>query len=322
MTVEAVPYSGEGSDEWNDFVVKSNNGTLFHRLDFLDYHPDDKFEEHNLMFYYKGQNLLGVMPLAIDEEEGRRVARSPYGGSYGGIVVEDDIPFRRVDDMVEALVDYLEEKSVDEAIVRNAPREQNPVPSSYTEFHYSHKGFEIEDREVTNVVDLDRFEEDPFEIYEGRCRTAVRNAREELETTHNSEDWDSFYDILTETYDRHGKEPTHTREELEELSDRFPDRVRMALAYHEGEPAAGILQFVIDERVNSHFYNCRKEEHRGKNGVNLLLDEEIRRSKTQGFRYLDLGTSVENYEWNDGLVKFKESFGATGHLRNVYRLDL
>lgn len=323
MRIEACEFTGDHYDEWNEFVEHSNNGTLFHRLDFLDYHPDDRFDEHHLMFNYKGQNLVGVMPLALDESDAEKIANSPYGGSYGGIVTGNSMKFRYAKDVVSAMIDHLKEKGIDRIRIRPTPREQHISPSSYMEFHYHDHGFKVVDKEVTSVVDLNRIDDDPFDIYNRSCRNKVRKAkREDVEVSDHSHDWEAFYEILAETWDRHEKTPTHTLPELRDLYRRFPDRVKLSMAYHEDEPVAGILQFFVSSTTNFHFYNCHREEYRDLAPVNLLIDTEIRRSLEEGFRYFDFGTTVENYDWNDGLMTFKESFGAMGHFRNVFELEL
>ena len=37
------------SDEWDDFVDSSDNGTIFHKRTFLSYHPKDRFEDASLV---------------------------------------------------------------------------------------------------------------------------------------------------------------------------------------------------------------------------------------------------------------------------------
>jgi|AntDeeMinimDraft_5_1070356.scaffolds.fasta_scaffold01469_2 hypothetical protein len=323
MDIRTSPYDATERETWDEFVAGSNNGTLFHRLDFLDYHPDDRFDEHNLAFYYKGQNLMGVMPLAIEKQDGNTVARSPYGGSYGGIVHDTDLKFRYMGRMVAAMVDHLQEMEVDEISIRASPREQDRTPCSYLEFHLLDHGFDVADTEVTHVVDLSRFDDDPFDIYEGRCRRAVRKTKDEgIVVDRDPDDIAAFYDLLLETYDRHGKTPTHTLDELRELRSRFTDRVNLSVATYDGKVIAGQLGFVLNSRTYIHMYNCRSDEHKQLNAVNRLIDEEIRWAKKHGLDIFDLGTSVESHTWNAGLVKFKESFGATGQFRTRYTKTL
>jgi lipid II:glycine glycyltransferase (peptidoglycan interpeptide bridge formation enzyme) len=94
------------------------------------------------------------------------------------------------------------------------------------------------------------------------------------------------------------------------------------MARYDGEAAAGNMQFLVNDRTNLHFYNCHYKSYRDLAPVNLLLDREIEWSLTKGYDFLDLGTTVEHFEWNSGLMRFKESFGATGQFRTVYSVDV
>ena len=38
---------------WDDYIVKSNNGTIFHLRKFLSYHRDRNFKDCSLIFYEK-----------------------------------------------------------------------------------------------------------------------------------------------------------------------------------------------------------------------------------------------------------------------------
>ncbi|MCS7169495.1 MAG: hypothetical protein NZ949_02605, partial [Candidatus Kapabacteria bacterium] len=48
-------YRPEHRREWEQFVACSNNGTMFHRLQFLDYHRPGKFRFHHLLFRSSGE---------------------------------------------------------------------------------------------------------------------------------------------------------------------------------------------------------------------------------------------------------------------------
>jgi lipid II:glycine glycyltransferase (peptidoglycan interpeptide bridge formation enzyme) len=98
--------------------------------------------------------------------------------------------------------------------------------------------------------------------------------------------------------------------------------VNLSVATYDGKVIAGQLGFVLNSRTYIHMYNCRSDEHKQLNAVNRLIDEEIRWAKKHGLDFFDLGTSVESHTWNAGLVKFKESFGATGQFRTRYTKTL
>src|SRR5215468_3242705 len=85
--IDVVPFEPRHRDEWRTFVAASDNGTLFHDLDFLDYHRAGRFEEHHLLFFDRGE-LVAVLPAAIvPGANGARRLASPYGASIGGFVM-------------------------------------------------------------------------------------------------------------------------------------------------------------------------------------------------------------------------------------------
>jgi len=324
--LEVIEYDDSRKHEWNEFVEHSNNGTIFHNLDFLSYHPKGKFDERHLMFYKgssKGGKLLGVMPMALFHEEGKLVARSPYGASFGGIVVESFLPFEDSEHIVIGLINYLRDLGVAHVYVTPPPHIYHKIASDYIEFNLVRNGATIVKREITSVIDLTSFESDPFEIYAGRNRTAIRKA----EKSHLviKESWEAvmdFYGILMDTYSYHNKLPTHNLDELMRLRQKLPEFFKLDMAYVESQPIGGALYFICNPRVALLFYDCRKSEYSAHNPVNFLLHWGVLWAKQQGFKYLDLGTSTEDMQPTYGLFKFKEGLGARGVFRNTYRLDL
>ncbi|HET9135655.1 MAG TPA: GNAT family N-acetyltransferase, partial [Candidatus Kapabacteria bacterium] len=47
--------------KWDAFVDRSMNGTVFHKQQFLEYHPEGRFDFHHLMFF-QGEHLVAVLP--------------------------------------------------------------------------------------------------------------------------------------------------------------------------------------------------------------------------------------------------------------------
>ena len=68
---------------WDDYVLKSPGGTIFHTARFLSYHPAARFEFMNLAVG-EGDDLVCVLPGGrVSTGEGS-VFRSPVGASFGG----------------------------------------------------------------------------------------------------------------------------------------------------------------------------------------------------------------------------------------------
>lgn len=324
MTIEVVKYTKDKKDEWNEFVANSNNGTIFHNLDFLSYHGDKfKKNEHHLMFYYKGQNLIGVMPLAIFEEGGKLVAKSPYGGSYGGMVVKEYLKFRYSEELIESMVKFFRDNNFDEVYITPPPLIYSRVPTCYIEFNLLQNNFEIVNREITNVIKLDCFDSDPFEIFEKRARKAVKKSTKEgVYVVESSDDFSAFYKILKETIVRHDAEPTHTLQELKKIHNILVNSIKLDMAYVNEDPAAGILYFICNAQAVLTFYICHKTTYGKFYPVNLLIYHGVLWAKKNKFKYLDLGTTTYNMTPRNNIFMFKESFGSVGYFRDTYFLDL
>lgn len=52
---EAIPFKdSELKDkDWDNFVLNSNNGTMFHSRKFLSYHPEGRFKDTSLVIIKK-----------------------------------------------------------------------------------------------------------------------------------------------------------------------------------------------------------------------------------------------------------------------------
>jgi len=114
ITVELL--TQEKKQIWDDFVDDSNNGTLFHKQKFLSYHEEKfKDDEHPLLFY-EGEKLIAVLPLAIFESEGKKIAKSPYGGSFGGFVYKK-ATYSNVSNIIKTFKEYAIQNNFDTIVM-------------------------------------------------------------------------------------------------------------------------------------------------------------------------------------------------------------
>src|SRR5207237_970692 len=85
-SIRVVPYNSALHKElWDAFVSRSMNGTVFHTQQFLDYHPNGRFQFQHLLFY-SGEHLVAVLPGGI---RNGNIFESPLGASYGSFVTGD-----------------------------------------------------------------------------------------------------------------------------------------------------------------------------------------------------------------------------------------
>ena len=80
MNIIVRKFTAKDTTAWDEFVERSNNGTIFHLRSFLSYHIDRKFKDHSLIFEKKGK-MIGLFPAAIIEEKRKKILHSHPGAS-------------------------------------------------------------------------------------------------------------------------------------------------------------------------------------------------------------------------------------------------
>ena len=302
------PAEANDRNKWTDFVLRSNNGTVFHLPDFLDYHPEGRFRNHHLIAE-SGNEIVSIIPGALSEREDGVWFRS-YPDSLG---------LRKLEEMIDELKSYCESHGWIGIEMTPPPIIYYRRPNNYLEFALVKRGFKYRRRELTAVIDLTRFGE---ELKLGFRSSALRGVRKALKsgvTVEENSDFSLFYHVLeSNLQQRHGVKPTHTLEELELLRNLLgSDRIKQFIARKDGEVLGGMVMFHCNPRVTLAFYISHDQEHQAFRPVNLVYMDVIRWAKQMGYHYMDLGTFTLEMDVNYGLCRFKESFSARGIFRNT-----
>jgi lipid II:glycine glycyltransferase (peptidoglycan interpeptide bridge formation enzyme) len=176
---------------------------------------------------------------------------------------------------------------------------------------------------VTSILFLEDSLDKNLAKFKSSHLRAVRNAQEKGVNVRQSNDFDSFYNILEQNLKiRHSVSPTHTLAELKNIHAMFPDRINLFAAFVKGVMVAGVVNFVVNDHVVLAFYISHDEAYQEFRAVNLLFYSIFDWAIQQGFRIYDFGTFTVNEEPNMGLGRFKENFGASGIFRDTIELKL
>ncbi len=314
-------YRPEHRAEWEAFVARSNNGTMFHRLQFLDYHPPGKYRFHHLLFR-KGGKLVGVMPGGLTEDG--QVLWSPVGASYGGIVTED-IPFALALEIVDALLDYGRRSGLRELFLIPAPFIYSRRYSQNLEYALLYRRFDFEYHYISHAIHLKgKTTENFLRFFDKTARKTIRKQlREGRLRVCESDDYETFYGILLHNKARHGAKPTHSLEDLYRLQALVPEHLRLLMVY-DGETAiAGSLLFLCTPAVVLCFYNMMLYTYQQLRPVYLLMYEIVRWAIEQGYEWVDIGVSQDTKAADPmtpalSLIAFKERFDSRGILRSTF----
>ncbi len=313
--------SPDDRQNWTDFVLRSNNGTIFHLPAFLDYHPEGRFRNEHLVAEDEDGRMVAVIPGALSDRDGVTWFRSYPGASYGGPVFEDDASLSLVESLVDALFDHCRARGYGMVEMTIPPSVYFRRPHNYIDFVLYNHGFTCSKRELTAVIDLRRLGEEIDLAFRESARRGVRKALKSGLRVCEDRDYSRFYPVLADNLkDRHGVRPTHTLEELKRLEELLgSEKIRQFTTVDEnGEVLAGMIMFHANTRVTLAFYISHNEKHQSRRPVNLVYREVIEWARQMGYSHLDLGTFTLNGEVNHGLCRFKESFTARGRFRNTF----
>lgn len=319
--LKLIDYTPNNFDRWNRFVSDSNNGTIFHRLDFLDYHGDKFKMNERHQIWLKGDEIFAVLPLGIFEEDGKKVARSPFGSSFGGLVHKEKFKLHYAVEIVESLISKLKALKVEKCIISITPSPYFTRYSNYFEFALLKNGFKVSSQDVFSMIELKEKKDNYRTIFSSFCRNHIQKARTLFDVEENA-DIRNFYPILLENKRRLNSKPTHSFDELVNLSQKFKKSIKVDIAIHKlTEARAGICYFIPNKNVIMTFYLSQEDKAKGTNGINLLVDHGVAYAVRLGYKYFDLGSATLGYHiQNMGVSIFKESFGATGFSRTYLEM--
>jgi hypothetical protein len=314
--ISVVLCTPEKAPVWNAFVEGSNNGTVFHRLDFLDYHAKGRFNFHNLMFY-KGDDLLAVLPGGLSGD----MFKSPLGASFGGFVTGARIGLQDADAIVKAFIRYCASKLIKEAYLTPPMQIYSDTLNESVEYAMNYNHFITLSSLFSSVIDFSKIhgKDDLSRNTRHKINKAINKG---VRVEENSK-YDEFYPILLKNKEKFGVTPTHTLAELKRIDSLLPGMMTLFMAYYENQPIAGELLFSCNKQCVLNFYTMHLYDFHNLFAVNSLIEHSIRWCCQHGFRYFDYGVSADTFsidpmEPSWSLIEFKESMGANGCQRRTY----
>jgi len=312
-------YQEINRQEWEDFVNKSNNGTMFHKMQFLDYHTPGKFSFNHLMFRRNGE-LIGVLPGGL--KDNAKTYWSPVGASYGSIVTKD-LHFEESLEIVDALMKYCKSINLKDIYLIPPPIIYNDNYNQHIEYAMLYRKFDFELHYISHAIDL-KFGQDFLAHFDKTARKTIHKIiREGHVTIRESDDYATFNDILLDNKSRHGVKPTHTLEDMIRIRDLMPDSVKLLMVYNDDEPIAGSWLFLCNKKEVLCFYNMLYYKYEHLKPVYLIMYETVRWATENGYEWVDIGVSQDTKAEDPmtpslNLIKFKERFDSRGILRTTY----
>lgn len=302
-------YTPEWASRWNDFVQRSRVPHFLFRREYMEYHRD-RFEDASRLVL-KGEQIVAALPAT---RHGARL--DSHGGlTFGGLI----LPFRggaaKTLVAVGALLDDLADDGVEELTYRAVPLIYHRVPAQDDLYALARAEATLVRRDISFAIDLE---------HRPRMATLRKRALRKVDPgldVAESTDYDSYLPLLTQNLRRHGATPVHTAAEMRLLAHRFPQNIQLFTASRHGELLAGVVMYVT-ERVAHTQYIAASDEGRRAASLDALFQTLLDHYSSR--RWFDFGIATERdgRHLNEGLARYKESYGARGVVHDHYRLDV
>jgi hypothetical protein len=328
--IDVVPFESRHHDQWQEFVKASDSGTLFHDLDFLAYHPAGRFNEHHLLFYYRGQ-LAAVLPAAlVPGADGDQRLTSPYGASIGGFVLPEHQPAELTIALCRRLQEYARDLGVSRIDMRIGPSYYNRCPGEGLGFALAAAGFTLSQRWICPAIRLPPASEEVMGVIpSSKRRSSIRTAlaKRLCVSAAGVDRLAEFYVMLAADRRKHEARPTHTEAELRWLLERLPDRILMFICTLDGIMVGGTVMFDLNDRVSLWFYPCHDERFASYRPPTVVLYRMLEEYIRRRFRYLDLGPTgsvvvgESPASLNEGNLFFKQEMGGVSFCRDAWKWE-
>lgn len=310
---EIIRYSVEQKTTWNQFVSHSKNGTFLFDRNYMDYHSD-RFEDNSLMIYRKGK-LYSLLPA----NKVGNVLYSHQGLTYGGMIMNDKVTVAESVDMFRLLNAHLKEAGFEKVVYKPVPfiyHQHLAQEDLYALFRTTNA--KIAGRNISSTI----IQSDKIKFIESR-KSGIRKASANGITIRLSSDLEAFWEILdTNLKNRYGVAPVHTLSEIQLLQSRFPQNIKLYLAYKDDAVLGGTLLYITKQVVHTQYISASIE---GKElGVLDLLFDFLINHEYANYPYFDFGQSTEQMGnlLNESLIFQKEGFGGRGMCYDIYEYEL
>lgn len=308
---ELVRYTDERREEWDTFCANSKNGTFMFHRNYMEYHSD-RFEDHSLLARRKN-DLVALLP--ANREDDTLVT---HGGlTFGGFITDEKMKASKMLELFDALEEYAVEHDIAEVEYKAIPYIYHSVPASEDRYALYRAGADLVAREVTSAVDVQNRPE--FQTNRQRGIDDAKEADLEVEL---SNDFENYWNILKlNLAEKHNTGPVHTVEEIQLLHERFPENLKLFTSHGpDGEMLAGVVVYESDNCARAQ-YIANSDEGRDVGALDVVFDYLVNDYYAEK-RYFDFGISTEDRGdfLNEGLVFFKEGFGARAVVHDHYEL--
>lgn len=297
---------------WNDFVNQAKNATfLFHR-DFMEYHKD-RFEDFSLLVF-EDEKLRAILPA---NKQGKSI-HSHQGLTYGSLVYKAETKQKAVIEIFHDLLLFLNENGFEKLFLKSLPSIYHLKPAEEILYSLFLTEAKLTRRDSLSVINLSE-EKSISKIRKRGLKKAVSNELISKEETEFALFWNAI--LIPNLEKRHNAKPIHSVQEITKLATLFSKNIHQFNVYFGDEIVAGTT--IFETETTAHCQYISKNEEKENLGSLDFLFHYLIHERFADKRFFDFGISNENsgLNLNEGLIYWKESFGAHTIVHDFYEVE-
>jgi hypothetical protein len=311
MELQVIRYDSTQKAAWDSFVKEGKNGLFFFQRDFMDYHSD-RFSDHSLVFRKKNQTIALFPANEIEKE-----IFSHAGLTYGSLIISKRTKAAEVLEIFSALKEYYSANGFQKIIYKAIPYIFSDLPFQEDLYALFLSDAKLFRRDISSVISIKNrlpLAKSPAKKYKD-CSALNLDIVE-------SKDFKNYWQLLENVLARHNTKPVHNLEEIQMLSDKFPNNIRLFEVHENDNLISGSLLFDFGNVVHTQ-YLANSDRGREIGALDYLIIKLIE-NQFQNKEYFSFGISTENRGryLNEGLINQKEMYGGRAVCNDFYEIIL
>jgi lipid II:glycine glycyltransferase (peptidoglycan interpeptide bridge formation enzyme) len=290
FTIKILENSNEKT--WDDLVLSSSHGTIFHTVNWLRLVQRQTNSEFLPLMFYKGTQLIAIYPVFIVNQGPIKIALSPPSRSYTlylGPVIADfetlkqdkkESTYMQIQQEMDTYI--FETKRCKYARIRSSPGLYDSRPLRWL-------GYTVESL-YTYRIDLTKGIDSIWEQFDKSVRRMVTQSERAGMTvrTGDKEDLDFIHDSMYKRYIEQGIKPSDYKEYLHTIYQKFyPENLKIFVAEFNGQKISGCI-YLCFNNILYFWVGLPKPEQGGLSPNDLISWEAIKWAQTNGLKYYEL----------------------------------
>jgi lipid II:glycine glycyltransferase (peptidoglycan interpeptide bridge formation enzyme) len=327
MTVIITILDNTREKSWDDLVLASPHGTIFHTVGWLKLVQQWNDAEFLPLMFYQGTTLVAIYPMFIKKQSSIKVALSPPSRSYMlylGPVIADyeslkqdkkESTYIQIQQVLDTYI--FKTLGCKYARIRSSPGLYDSRPLKWSGY--------VVDPYYTYRIDLTKGIDYVWEQFEKKLRVKINKTIKEGVTVRagEKEDLEFVHDSLYKRYTEQGISATDYKNFLLAIYQKFfPDTMKIFVAEYEGQKVSGNI-LLCHKKILYSWVGLSKTQFPSISPNDLIQWETIKWAQTNGFEYFEMMDSGDDprlrpfkSKYNPDLVIW---YGATKYSSFIYK---